>query len=185
MPQRLANKIAFVTAAGQGIGRAICEAFGAEGARVIATDLDAAKLARLSCARREALDVRSTTAVEALAQDVMKAFGPPDILVNCAGFVHHGTVLDCSEQDWDFSFDLNVKSMHRTLRAFLPGMVEKRRGAIVNISSAVSSIRAVPNRYGYGATKAAIIGLTKSMAADFIKQCNPSRAVCTATISKS
>src|SRR5215470_10353980 len=114
MTQRLANKIAFVTAAGQGIGRAICEAFVAEGARVIATDLDAAKLADLICARREKLDVRSTAAVEALAWDVVKAFGPPDILVNCAGFVHHGTVFDCSESDWDFSFDLNVKSMHRT-----------------------------------------------------------------------
>jgi 2-keto-3-deoxy-L-fuconate dehydrogenase len=182
MTQRLANKIAFVTAAGQGIGRAICEAFNAEGARVIATDLDAAKLARLSCARREALDVRSTAAVEALAQDVTKTFGPPDILVNCAGFVHHGTVLDCGEADWDFSFDLNVKSMHRTLRAFLPGMVENKRGAIVNISSAVSSIRAVPNRYVYGATKAAIIGLTKAVAADFIRQGIRANAICPGTI---
>jgi 2-dehydro-3-deoxy-L-fuconate 4-dehydrogenase len=112
----------------------------------------------------------------------MKAFGPPDILVNCAGFVHHGTVLDCSEQDWDFSFDLNVKSMHRTLRAFLPGMVEKRRGSIVNISSAVSSIRAVPNRYVYGATKAAIIGLTKAVAADFIRQGIRANAICPGTI---
>jgi len=182
MTQRLNNKIAFVTAAGQGIGRAICEAFGAEGAQVIATDLDAAKLADLACARREKLDVCSTAAVEALAQDVVEAFGPPDILVNCAGFVHHGTVFDCSESDWDFSFDLNVKSMHRTLRAFLPGMVEKKRGAIVNISSAVSSIRAVPNRYVYGATKAAIIGLTKAVAADFIKQGIRANAICPGTI---
>src|SRR5258708_39059942 len=182
MPQRLADKIAFVTAAGQGIGRAICEAFGAEGARVIATDLDAGKLASLSCARHDELDVRSTAAVEALAQDVMKAFGPPDILVNCAGFVHHGTMLDCSEQDWDFSFDLNVKSMHRTLRAFLPGMVEKRRGSIVNISSAVSSIRAVPNRYVYGATKAAIIGLTKAAASYFLRQGLPPNPLCPSTI---
>src|SRR5215472_3604674 len=137
MTQRLADKIALVTAAGQGIGRAICEAFAAAGARVIATDLDIGKLASLASVRREKLDVRSSAAVEALAQDVIKAFGPPDILVNCAGFVHHGTVLDCSEQDWDFSFDLNVKSMHRTLRAFLPGMVEKKRGSIVNMSSVV------------------------------------------------
>jgi 2-keto-3-deoxy-L-fuconate dehydrogenase len=182
MTQRLANKLAFVTAAGQGIGRAICKAFGAEGARVIATDLDAAKLASLTCARREQLDVRSTAAVEVLAQEVVKAFGPPDILVNCAGFVHHGTVFDCSESDWDFSFDLNVKSMHRTLRAFLPGMVEKKHGSIVNISSAVSSIRAVPNRYVYGATKAAIIGLTKAVAADFIKQGIRANAICPGTI---
>jgi 2-keto-3-deoxy-L-fuconate dehydrogenase len=182
MTQRLSNKVAFVTAAGQGIGRAICEAFGDEGARVIATDLDAAKLAGLACARREKLDVRSTAAVEALAQEVVKGFGPPDILVNCAGFVHHGTVLDCSEADWDFSFDLNVKSMHRTLRAFLPGMAEEKRGSIVNISSAVSSIRAVPNRYVYGATKAAIIGLTKAVAADFIRQGIRANAICPGTI---
>src|SRR6266478_9201006 len=168
MTQRLADKIAFVTAAGQGIGRAICEAFGAEGARVIATDLDAGKLASLSCARREQLDVRSTAAVAALAQDVMKAFGPPDILVNCAGFVHHGTVLDCSEQDWDFSFDLNVKSMHRTIKAVLPGMLEKKSGVIVNISSAAGVFKAAPNRYVYGATKAAVAALTRAVAVDFI-----------------
>ena len=182
MSDRLKDKIAFVTAAGQGIGQAICEAFGDEGARVIATDLDAGKLAGLACTRREKLDVRSTAAVEALAQEVVKGFGPPDILVNCAGFVHHGTVLDCSEADWDFSFDLNVKSMHRTLRAFLPGMAEEKRGSIVNISSAVSSIRAVPNRYVYGATKAAIIGLTKAVAADFIRQGIRANAICPGTI---
>jgi 2-keto-3-deoxy-L-fuconate dehydrogenase len=182
MTRRLADKTAFVTAAGQGIGRAICEAFAAEGARVIATDLDAGKLAGLAVARSEALDVRSTPAVNALAADVVKAFGPPDILVNCAGFVHHGTVLECSEADWDFSFDLNVKSMHRVLSAFLPGMVEKRRGSIVNVSSAVSSIRGVVNRYVYGATKAAIIGLTKAVAADFIKHGIRANAVCPGTI---
>jgi 2-keto-3-deoxy-L-fuconate dehydrogenase len=182
MTQRLANKIALVTAAGQGIGRAICEAFAAAGARVIATDLDVGKLAGLASVRREQLDVRSTAAVEALARDVIKVFGPPDILVNCAGFVHHGTVFDCSEQDWDFSFDLNVKSMHRTLRAFLPGMVEQKRGSIVNIASAVSSIRAVPNRYVYGATKAAIIGLTKAVAADFIRHGIRANAICPGTI---
>jgi 2-keto-3-deoxy-L-fuconate dehydrogenase len=182
MTQRLANKIAVVTAAGQGIGRAICEAFTAEGARVIATDLDIGKLASLASLRQQKLDVRSSAAVEALAQDVIKAFGPPDILVNCAGFVHHGSVLECSEQDWDFSFDLNVKSMHRTLRAFLPGMVEKKGGSIVNMSSVVSSIRAVPDRYVYGATKAAIIGLTKAVAADFIRHGIRANAICPGTI---
>jgi 2-keto-3-deoxy-L-fuconate dehydrogenase len=182
MTKRLDDKTALVTAAGQGIGRAICEAFIAEGARVIATDLDAGKLAGLATARSEKLDVRSTAAVEVLAQGVTKAFGAPDILVNCAGFVHHGSVLDCSEADWDFSFDLNVKSMHRTLRAFLPGMVARKRGSIVNISSAVSSIRGVPNRYVYGATKAAIIGLTKAVAADFIRHGIRANAICPGTI---
>ncbi len=182
MTQQLSNKVAFVTAAGQGIGRAICEAFIAQGAQVIATDLDAGKLTGLAAARSEALDVRSTVAVEALAGAVIKAFGPPDILVNCAGFVHHGSALQCGEADWDFSFDLNVKSMHRTLRAFLPGMVEKKRGSIVNISSVASSIRGVPNRYVYGATKAAIIGLTKAVAADFIRQGIRANAICPGTI---
>jgi 2-keto-3-deoxy-L-fuconate dehydrogenase len=182
MTDRLKDKIAFVTAAGQGIGRAISEAFIAEGARVIATDLDAGKLEGLACARRDKLDVRSTEAVNALAREVTQAFGPLDILVNCAGFVHHGTVLDCSDADWDFSFDLNVKSIHRTLRAFLPGMLSRRRGSIVNISSAVSTIRAVPNRYVYAATKAAVIGLTKAVAIDFIKQGIRANAICPGTI---
>lgn len=182
MTGRLADKTVFVTAAGQGIGRAICEAFAAEGARVIATDLDAAKLKGLDAVRAAALDVRSTPAVETLAADVVKAFGPPDILVNCAGFVHHGTVLDCSEADWDFSFDVNVKSMHRTLRVFLPGMVERSRGSIVNIASVASSVRGVPNRYVYGATKAAVIGLTKAVAVDYIRHGIRVNAICPGTI---
>jgi 2-keto-3-deoxy-L-fuconate dehydrogenase len=182
MTNRLNGKIALVTAAGQGIGRAISEAFIAEGATVIATDLDAGKLEGLAAARRDTLDVRSTAAVDAFAEQAIRAFGPPDILVNCAGFVHHGTVLDCSEADWAFSFDLNVTSIHRMLRAFLPGMLEKRRGSIISISSAVSSIRGVPNRYVYGATKAAIIGLTKAVAADFIKRGVRCNAICPGTI---
>jgi 2-keto-3-deoxy-L-fuconate dehydrogenase len=182
MAQRLQNKVALITAAGQGIGRAIAEAFAAEGARVIASDVDPAKVEGLKAERRLKLDVRSTPAVEALAKDVGRDFGQLDILVNCAGFVHHGSVLDCSEQDWDFSFDLNVKSMHRTIKAFLPGMLAKKKGAIVNISSAVSSIRGVPDRYVYGASKAAIIGLTKAVAADFIRQGIRANAVCPGTI---
>jgi 2-keto-3-deoxy-L-fuconate dehydrogenase len=182
MAHRLQGKLALVTAAGQGIGRAIAEAFIAEGARVIATDLDETKLAGLKSVKSLKLDVRSTAAVEALAKDIAAEFGPLDVLVNCAGFVHHGSVLDCSEQDWDFSFDLNVKSMHRTIKAFLPGMLQKKKGAIVNISSAVSSIRGVPDRYVYGASKAAIIGLTKAVAADFIRQGIRANAICPGTI---
>src|SRR5437763_8286512 len=167
MAGRLKGKIAFVTAAGQGSGRAIAEAFAAEGAKVVATDFDADKLKGLRGAVRKQLDVRSTEAVEAMARNLSREVGTVEVLVNCAGYVHHGSVLDCSEADWDFSFDLNVKSMHRTIRAFLPAMLKRRKGAIVNIASGASSVRGIPNRYVYGATKAAVIGLTKSVAADF------------------
>jgi len=170
---RLAGKRAFLTAAGQGIGRATAEAFAREGAEVIATDVDSSKLDGLDkagVARLARLDVRDTKAVNALAEEV----GPVDVLFNCAGFVHHGTVLECSEEDWDFSFDLNVKSMHRTIRAFLPGMLKRaeQRGkssSIVNIASGASSIRGIPNRFVYGTSKAAVIGLTKSIAADYVQ----------------
>jgi 2-keto-3-deoxy-L-fuconate dehydrogenase len=182
MPGRLNGKIALVTAAGQGIGRAIAEAFAREGAQLIATDIDAAKLRGLKRAKCLKLDVRSTPDVEALAKDTAREFGALDILVNCAGYVHQGTVLDCSEKDWDLSFDLNVKSMHRTIKAFLPAMLKKKSGSIVNISSAVSSIRGVPDRYAYGATKAAVIGLTKAVAADFIKRGIRANAICPGTI---
>jgi 2-dehydro-3-deoxy-L-fuconate 4-dehydrogenase len=182
MAQRLQGKLALVTAAGQGIGRAIAEAFAAEGASVVATDVEENKLEGLKSATRRKLDVRSTAAVEAMARDVKSQLGAVDVLVNCAGFVHHGSVLACSEQDWDFTFDLTVKSMHRTIKAFLPGMLEKKAGAIVNISSAVSSIRGVPDRYAYGASKAAVIGLTKAVAADFIKQGIRANAICPGTI---
>ena len=182
MAKRLQGKVALVTAAGQGIGRAIAEAFAAEGASVIATDVDESKLDGIRSAKQLKLDARSTASVEAVASQVAAEFGALDVLVNCAGYVHHGSVLDCSEQDWDFSFDLNVKSMHRTIRAFLPGMLEKKAGSIVNISSAVSSIRGVPDRYAYGATKAAVIGLTKAVAADFIRQGIRANAICPGTI---
>jgi 2-keto-3-deoxy-L-fuconate dehydrogenase len=182
MAGRLSDKLALVTAAGQGIGRAIAQAFITEGARVIATDVDADKLAGLEPAIHHALDVRSTPAVDALAKEVGSRHGALDVLVNCAGYVHHGTVLECSEQDWAFSFDLNVTSMHRTLKAFLPGMLERGAGSIVNIASGASSVKGVPNRYVYGATKAAVIGLTKAVAVDFIKKGIRANAICPGTI---
>jgi 2-keto-3-deoxy-L-fuconate dehydrogenase len=166
MVGRLKGKTAVVTAAGQGIGRAISEAFVREGALVFATDIDVGKLEGIARAKRRKLDVLSTRAVEAFAART----GPIDVLVNCAGFVHHGTVLDCDDKAWDFSFDLNVRSMHRLIKAYLPGMLAKGAGAIVNIASGASSIRGIPNRYVYGTTKAAVIGLTKAVAADFIQK---------------
>ena len=174
---RLAGKTAFVTAAAAGIGRATDEAFAAEGARVIATDLNEAGLAGLKAETRR-LDVRSTEAVEALAREI----GAIDVLFNCAGFVHHGTALDASDADWDFSFDLNVKSMHRTILAFLPAMLAKGGGSIVNVASGASSVRGIPNRYVYGASKAAVIGLTKSVAADFIRKGVRCNAICPGTV---
>jgi 2-keto-3-deoxy-L-fuconate dehydrogenase len=182
MSNRVKGKVALVTAAGQGIGRAIAEALIAEGATVIATDVAEDKVKDLAAAKRVKLDVRSQDNVDALEKTVAGEFGALDILVNCAGYVANGSVLDCSDKDWDFSFDLNVKSMHRTIKAFLPAMLQKKSGAIVNISSAVSSIRGVPNRYAYGATKAAVIGLTKAVAADFIKDGIRCNAVCPGTI---
>jgi len=181
MSSRLEGKVALVTAAGQGIGRAITERFVAEGAKLIATDLDPGKLSGLQ-AKVSKLDVRSQDEIDALGREVIREFGPLDVLVNCAGYVHQGTILDCADKDWEFSFDLNVKSMHRMLKTFLPRMIEKKSGSIVNIASAVSSIRGVPNRYVYGATKAAVIGLTKAVAADFIKQGIRCNAICPGTI---
>lgn len=181
MSNRLDGKVALVTAAGQGIGRAIAEKFAAEGAKLIATDLDPNKLQGLRGKLRK-LDVLARDDIETFSRDVGREYGALDILVNCAGYVHQGTVLDCSDKDWDFSFDLNVKSMHHIIKTFLPGMLEKRHGSIINISSTASSIRGVPNRYVYGATKAAVIGLTKAVAADFITQGIRCNAVCPGTI---
>ena len=181
MTNRLAGKTAFCTASGAGIGRATALAFAREGAKVIASDIDMAKLKGLrdeGIAETHLLDVRNTKSVE----DTAKRVGPVDILFNAAGFVHHGTVLDATEEAWDFSFDLNVKSMHRTIKAFLPGMLSKGKGSIVNIASGASSVRGLPYRYVYGATKAAVIGLSKAVAADFIKQGIRCNAICPGTV---
>jgi 2-keto-3-deoxy-L-fuconate dehydrogenase len=182
MTGRLAGKVALCTAAGQGIGQATALAFAREGAQVIATDIDVGLLNALTNISPDIvtrpLDVLDARAIAEMAADV----GPIDVLFNCAGFVHHGTILDCEEDDWSFSFDLNVKSMYRTIRAFLPGMLEKGGGSIVNISSGASSIRGIPNRFVYGASKAAVIGLTKSVAADFIRQGVRCNCVCPGTI---
>jgi 2-keto-3-deoxy-L-fuconate dehydrogenase len=181
MSDRLRGKRAFVTAAAAGIGRASAIAFAREGATVFATDIDEKGLASLKSegiAEVAKLDARNTSDVTAMAARV----GKIDILLNAAGFVHHGTVLECSDDDWDFSFDLNVKSMHRTLRAFLPGMLEKGGGAIVNISSAAGVFKAAPNRYVYGATKAAVAALTRAVAADFITRGIRCNCICPGTI---
>jgi 2-keto-3-deoxy-L-fuconate dehydrogenase len=181
MSNRLKGKRAFVTAGAVGIGRACAVAFAREGAEVFATDIDEEKLALLKkdgVSDVAKLDVRDSAAVEAMAQRA----GSVDILLNAAGFVHHGTVLDCSDADWDFSFDLNVKSMHRTIRAFLPGMLGAGHGSIVNISSAAGVFKAAPNRYVYGATKAAVAALTRAVAADFITKGIRCNCICPGTI---
>jgi 2-keto-3-deoxy-L-fuconate dehydrogenase len=181
MPDRLKGKRAFVTAGAVGIGRACAIAFAREGATVIATDIDEKNLALLSkdgVSEVARLDVRDSAAVDATA----KRIGNVDILLNAAGFVHHGTVLDCSDADWDFSFDINVKSMHRTLRAFLPGMLDAGKGSIINIASAAGVFKAAPNRYVYGATKAAVAGLTRAVAADFITKGIRCNCICPGTI---
>jgi len=185
MAGRLEGKRALVTAAAQGIGRATALAFAAAGANVLATDVAEEKLADLAEAfvATRRLDVRDGVAIAALAAEL----GPVDILFNCAGFVHHGTILDVMPDDWDFSFDLNVKSMYSMIRAFLPKMLERFDSAgvgasIINMASTVSSVKGAPNRCVYGATKAAVIGLTKAVAADFITQGIRCNAICPGTI---
>jgi 2-keto-3-deoxy-L-fuconate dehydrogenase len=186
MTNRLEGKTAFVTAAGQGIGRATAEAFVREGARVIATDIDEALLADLAKAsgcETHRLDVTDANAVTAAAQ----AAGAVHILFNGAGYVHAGTILDCDERAFEFSFDLNVRAMYRMTRAFLPAMLEAAaagngKGSIINVASVAGSIKGAPNRFVYGATKAAVIGMTKAIAADFITKGVRCNAICPGTV---
>jgi 2-keto-3-deoxy-L-fuconate dehydrogenase len=169
MAGRLSGKTAFITAAAQGIGRGAALAFAREGAKVWASDINAKALAGIEGQdgiRTRMLDATDEAAVARAAAEI----GPVDVLFNCAGYVHHGTILECTPKDWDFSFTLNVKSMYLVTRAFLPGMLKQGRGSIINMSSIASSVKGLPNRFVYGATKAAVVGLTKSIAADYVRQ---------------
>ena len=182
MTGRMAGKVAVLTAAGAGIGRATAEAFAREGAAVWATDIDEAALAALAAdvpgVETRRLDVTDASAITALSE----AVGTADVLFNCAGFVHAGTILDCQDADWDASFDINVRSMYRTIRAFLPAMLDAGSGSIINISSVASSVIGVPNRFVYGASKAAVIGMTKAIAADFTGRGIRCNAICPGTV---
>ncbi len=181
MTGRLAAKSALITAAGQGIGRATALRFAAEGARVWATDINRAAIEALAAEhpgiQPRLLDVRDSAAVQAVAEEV----GALDILFNCAGYVHQGDIMACTPEDWALSFDINVTSMYRTCRAFLPGMVARGRGSIINMSSIVSSLKGAPNRFAYATTKAAVIGLTKAIAADYVGKGIRCNAICPGT----
>lgn len=180
--QRLANKTALITAAGQGIGRATALVFATQGAKVIATDINAEALANVARDHdniaTQVLDVTDPSAIKAFA----KSTGVIDVLFNCAGYVHHGTILECDDKAWDFSFDLNVKAMFHMIKAVLPSMLTVGKGSIINMSSAASSVKGVPNRFVYGASKAAVIGLTKAVAADFVSQGIRCNAICPGTV---
>ncbi len=178
MAGRLAGKRALITAAAQGIGRASAEAYIREGAHVIATDIDAGALGGLTGCETHALDVTDGSQIAALVE----AVGAIDVLFNCAGIVHAGTILDCSDDDWARAFEVNARAQFRMVRAFLPGMLAQGRGSIINMSSVASSVTGVPNRFAYGASKAAVVGLTKSVAVDFVGRGIRCNAICPGTV---
>lgn len=178
MSKRLEGKRAVVTAAAQGIGRATAEAFVREGANVIAADINEVALRSLSGCEIRVLDVTNPAAIEAFSSGT----GLIDILFNCAGYVHSGTILECTEEDWNFAFQINSSAMFRLMKCFLPGMLEAGSGSIINISSVASSVKGVPNRFAYSASKAAVIGMTKSVAADFVARGIRCNAICPGTV---
>lgn len=178
MSNELAGKVAIVTAAGQGIGRATAERFAQAGARVHALDINESTVTQVEGVKATVIDVTDNAAV----RDFVDSLDSVDVLFNCAGFVHNGSILECDEAAWDFSFELNVKSMYRLTRLVLPLMTAQRRGSIINMASVASSVKGVPDRFVYGATKAAVIGMTKSIAADFVKDGVRCNAICPGTV---
>lgn len=182
MAGKLEGRVALVTSAGQGIGRASAIALAREGAKVFATDIREELFMNISKEHSGITGFKLNVLEQAEVDAALKRTGPIDILFNCSGFVHNGTVLDCEEKDWDFSFDLNVKAHYRMIKAYLPGMLAKGKGNVINMASVASSVKGAPNRFVYGASKAAVIGLTKALAIDFVSKGIRCNCICPGTV---